>query len=53
MEARWPGLLSRIITARVPLERFAEGIQRSPGDVKTVIEVASVTDGRPGGVRAQ
>ena len=39
IEARWPGLLSRVITSRLPMERFAEGFQRSPGHVKTVVEV--------------
>ena len=39
IEARWPGLLTRIITTRIPMERFAEGVQRRPGDVKTVVEV--------------
>ena len=39
IEARWPGLLSRVITSRLPMDRFAEGFQRSPGHVKTVVEV--------------
>ena len=39
IEARWPGLLTRIITTRIPMERFAESVQRRPGGVKTVIEV--------------
>jgi threonine dehydrogenase-like Zn-dependent dehydrogenase len=33
------GWLERLITRRVPLERWAEAIERQPGDVKTVIEV--------------
>ena len=39
IEARWPGLLSRVITSRLPMDRFAEGFQRSPAHVKTVVEV--------------
>ena len=39
IEARWPGLLSRIITTRVPMNRFAEALQRQPGNVKAVVEV--------------
>lgn len=39
INARWPGLLSRMITRRLPLERFAEAVQKSPEDVKTVVEI--------------
>ncbi|TMB67336.1 MAG: hypothetical protein E6J43_08745 [Chloroflexi bacterium] len=39
IEARWPGLLSRIITTRLPMNRFAEALQRQPGNVKAVVEV--------------
>ncbi|MGB6838061.1 MAG: glucose 1-dehydrogenase [Dehalococcoidia bacterium] len=46
IEARWPGVLSRMITRRLPMEHFAEAVQRSPQDVKTVLEIASA--GRPG-----
>ncbi len=40
IEARWPGVLSRMITRRTPIERFAEALQRSPQDIKRVVEVA-------------
>jgi len=40
IEARWPGLLSLMITRRSPIERFAEALQRSPRDIKRVVEVA-------------
>jgi len=50
IEARWPGVLWRMITRRFPIERFSEALQRSSQDVKTVIEIASA--GRPGPRRA-
>jgi threonine dehydrogenase-like Zn-dependent dehydrogenase len=37
-EARWPGWLGGIITRRVPIERFREGFERQPGDMKVVVE---------------
>jgi len=40
VEARWPGVLSRVITRRFPIERFAEALQRSSEDIKRVVEVA-------------
>ena len=47
IEKRWPQLLSRIITTRVPIEQFAEGFQRLPRDVKTVVEVLPVASSAP------
>lgn len=41
MEARWPGLLPRLVTRRLPLERFAEALQDSQEGIKTVVVVAS------------
>jgi len=41
IEARWPGVLSRVITRRFPIERFAEALQRSSQDIKRVVEVTS------------
>ncbi|HYT25676.1 MAG TPA: glucose 1-dehydrogenase [Actinomycetota bacterium] len=32
------GWLERLITRRVPLERFSEALQRRPGDVKVVVD---------------
>jgi threonine dehydrogenase-like Zn-dependent dehydrogenase len=40
IEARWPGLLSRLITRKVPMEEFARALRREPEDVKTIVEVA-------------
>lgn len=37
-EAAW---LERLITRRVPLERWQEALRREPGDVKAVLELAS------------
>jgi threonine dehydrogenase-like Zn-dependent dehydrogenase len=34
-----PAWLERLITRRVPLDRFAEAFARRPGDVKVVIEL--------------
>jgi glucose 1-dehydrogenase len=45
IEARWPGLLSRITTTRLPIEDFAEGVRRAPGDVKKIVELAPVPSG--------
>ena len=39
-EARWPGLLSRMITRRLPLTDFARASEPSPGHVKSVVEIA-------------
>jgi threonine dehydrogenase-like Zn-dependent dehydrogenase len=35
-----PSWLERLITRRVPLERWAEALDRQPGDVKPIIELA-------------
>ena len=32
--------LGRLITRRVPLDRWAEAIEHRPGDIKTIIEIA-------------
>lgn len=42
IEARWPGLLSRMITRRVPLERFTAADLEQRGDLKVVIDVKEV-----------
>ena len=39
IEARWPGLLSRMITRRLPLRDFAAAFERSPGHVKSIVEM--------------
>ncbi len=37
---RWPGWLDRLITRRVPLQRYPEALRRGPEDVKVVIDIA-------------
>lgn len=39
VEKRWPGWLDRLITRRVPLERYADALSRGPQDVKVVVDV--------------
>jgi glucose 1-dehydrogenase len=36
-----PDWLSRLITRRVPLARFAEALEQRPGDVKVIVDFAS------------
>jgi threonine dehydrogenase-like Zn-dependent dehydrogenase len=36
-----PGWLERLITKRVPLDRWSEALERGPDDIKNVIEFAS------------
>ncbi|MEE8168303.1 MAG: glucose 1-dehydrogenase [Candidatus Hydrothermarchaeales archaeon] len=38
-ERKWPGLLGKIITRRVPFRQFREALERRKGDIKIVIEV--------------
>jgi threonine dehydrogenase-like Zn-dependent dehydrogenase len=40
IESRWPGLLSRMITRRLPLKDFARALERSPGHIKSIVEIA-------------
>lgn len=39
-EARWPGLLSRMISRRLPMENFAQATETSSQLIKSVVEVA-------------
>lgn len=39
LERKWPGLLSRFITERLPLVAFREGLDRRRDHVKVVLEV--------------
>jgi threonine dehydrogenase-like Zn-dependent dehydrogenase len=39
LEREWPGALERLITRRVPFDRFAEALEERERDVKVVIEV--------------
>ncbi len=39
-EVRWPGLLSRMITRRLPLTDFARTLERSADHIKSVVEIA-------------
>ena len=36
---RWPGLLSRMITRRLPLKDFGDALERPPGHVKSIVEM--------------
>jgi threonine dehydrogenase-like Zn-dependent dehydrogenase len=40
-ERRWPGLTERLITRRVPFERFREALEERDDDIKVLIEVAA------------
>ena len=40
IEDKWPGWLSSLITQQLTLDRFPEGLRPSPGNIKTVIELA-------------
>jgi threonine dehydrogenase-like Zn-dependent dehydrogenase len=37
-QEKWPGWLESIITRRVPIDRFRDGLTRRPGDMKVVVE---------------
>ena len=40
IETEWPGLLSSLVTRRLPLEEFADALSaEEPGGVKTLLEV--------------
>ena len=39
-EDRWPGLLSRMITRRLPLPEFSRAFEQSPGHLKSIVEIA-------------
>ncbi len=38
-ESRWPGLMRQLITRRLPMDQFYQGLYRQPTDIKVVIEV--------------
>ena len=40
---RWPGLLERVITRRLPLAEFRSALDAPPGNIKTVLEIASAS----------
>ena len=40
IETRWPGLLSRMITRRLPLTDFAGAFEPSPDRIKSIVEIA-------------
>ena len=40
-QRRWPGVLDKLITRRVPFDEFQDAFDRRPDDIKVVIEVAS------------
>ena len=37
---RWPGLLEKLITRRVPLNAFEQALSPEPGGIKSVVEVS-------------
>ncbi len=39
---RWPGVLERVVTRRVPADQFEQAFARQPEDIKTVISFAGV-----------
>lgn len=39
IEVRWPGLLSKMITRRLPLKDFGDVLEPSPGHVKSIVEM--------------
>lgn len=36
---RWPGWLERVVTRRVPLDRYGAALAKEPGDVKVLIDL--------------
>jgi threonine dehydrogenase-like Zn-dependent dehydrogenase len=40
-EATWPGLCARVLTRRVPVERYAEVLEREGDDIKNTVRFAS------------
>ena len=40
IDQRWPDWLARLITRRLPLGDFKDGLQPAPNGIKTVIEIA-------------
>jgi threonine dehydrogenase-like Zn-dependent dehydrogenase len=40
-EERWPGFTSRLITRRVPFDKYKEALVERDGDIKVLIEVSS------------
>ena len=41
---KWPGFAERLITRRVPFEKFDQALKQKPGDIKVLIQVS--TDAR-------
>jgi threonine dehydrogenase-like Zn-dependent dehydrogenase len=39
LERRWPGMMDRFITRRLPLNDIRRALERPPGDLKTVVEI--------------
>lgn len=40
IESRWPGWLKKLITRRLPFERFQEGLKKGKDEIKTVLELS-------------
>jgi hypothetical protein len=41
IEKKWPGLLERMFTRRVDLDRVVDGLRRSKDDIKVVVEIGA------------
>ena len=41
IQRRWPGVLERVITRRIPFTRFEEAFEPQLGNIKTVIEMGA------------
>lgn len=39
VEQRWPGWLAKLITRRLPFDRFQEGMTKEKDDIKTLLEI--------------
>jgi hypothetical protein len=39
-DALWPGLAERLITRRLSMEEFTDGLSRREGQIKEVVEVS-------------
>ena len=44
IEERWPGLLEKMITRRVPLQQFTVDDIDKPGDLKVVVDISHALD---------
>ena len=38
---KWPGFAERLITRRVPFEKFDQALKQRPSDIKVLIQVST------------